>query len=68
MSDLWRLREEDSNSAPDSKGVRAVKRGRGRPKGSKNRLKPVLEREGVKVKKGRGRPKGTKNRFKGKRW
>ena len=47
-----------------AKGIKPVKRGRGRPKGSKN--KKTIEREKMMAqeskKRGRGRPKGSKNK------
>lgn len=49
--------------SPSGAGLIPVKRGRGRPKGSKNRFKSVIGCEGVRVSKlVRGRPKGSKNR------
>ena len=55
-----------SNQAEDNVNVSSTKRGRGRPKGSKN--KKTIEREAAMAsqpqpeKRGRGRPKGSKNK------
>lgn len=47
----------DTYFAAEGEVLIPVKRGRGRPKGSKNRFKPVLGCEGVRVsKRVRGRP------------
>lgn len=58
---------EIKNLTPVNPGEQPVKRGRGRPKGSKNknsikRAAPVQDDSIVTVKRGRGRPKGSKNK------